>query len=200
MALQAAVAAEHDGYTRLYVPTITNSLILPELHEKLPGGVRTLSLGEIGLVRSDTMVIAAGRALTVSTLDRARCAARKEPRRMVYAPTTAARSPISRRNCGGTAPRRADDVRSLRRGNTGLQDILGGRVSVIVESVGALSGAIRGGKGDPYRSRLGSPGCPCKPTCRRCRENDTGLRSVWAGSCPVGAARHASGSRAQDPR
>src|SRR5687768_11147657 len=33
VALQAAAAAEHDGYT-LYGPTITTFVILPELHDK----------------------------------------------------------------------------------------------------------------------------------------------------------------------
>ena len=141
MALQAAAAAEHDGYT-LYVPTITTFVILPELHEKLPADPDR-DFVTIGLVAQTPMVIAAARALTVSTLTELVAAARKEPGMIFYAA-----------NNRGSLPHLAAELWRDRAGApmtfvpyagaaAGLQDILGGRVSVIVESVGALSGAIK---------------------------------------------------------
>jgi tripartite-type tricarboxylate transporter receptor subunit TctC len=141
MALQMAAAAEHDGYT-LFVPSITTFVILPEMHEKLPADPAS-DFVAIGLLAQTPMVIAATRALPVSTLAGLVAIARKDPGAIFYAA-----------NNRGSLPHLAAELWRDRAGvpmtfvpyagaAAALQDILGGRVSVIVESVGALSGAIK---------------------------------------------------------
>ena len=141
MALQMAAAAEHDGYT-LFVPSITTFVILPEMHEKLPADPDR-DFVAIGLLAQTPMVIAASRALPVSTLAELVAYARKDPGAIFYAA-----------NNRGSLPHLAAELWRDRAGApmtfvpyagaaAALQDILGGRVSVIVESVGALGGAIK---------------------------------------------------------
>jgi tripartite-type tricarboxylate transporter receptor subunit TctC len=144
MALQMAAAAEHDGYT-LFMPSITTFVILPEMHEKLPADPER-DLVAIGLLAQTPMVIATSRALPVSTLAELVAFARKDPGAIFYAA-----------NNRGSLPHLAAELWRERAGApmtfvpyagaaAGLQDILGGRVSVVVESVGALSGAIKAEK------------------------------------------------------
>ena len=141
MALQMAAAAEHDGYT-LFVPSITTFVILPEMHEKLPADPER-DFVAIGLLAQTPMVIAASRALPVSTLAELVAYARKDPGAIFYAA-----------NNRGSLPHLAAELWRDRASApmtfvpyagaaAALQDILGGRVSVVVESIGALSGAIR---------------------------------------------------------
>ena len=164
MALQTAASAEHDGYT-LYVPTITTFVILPEMHEKLPADPGR-DFVAIGLVAQTPMLIAAARALGVSTLTELVAAARREPGAMFYAA-----------NNRGSLPHLAAELWRDRAGApmtfvpyagaaAGLQDILGGRVSVIVESVGALSGAIKAERVRPLAvaSAMRLPTYPDLPT------------------------------------
>jgi tripartite-type tricarboxylate transporter receptor subunit TctC len=164
MALQTAAAAEPDGYT-LYVPTITTFVILPEMHEKLPADPHR-DFVTIGLVAQTPMMIAAARALPVTTLTELAILARREPGTIFYAA-----------NNRGSLPHLAAELWRDRAGApmtfvpyagaaAGLQDILGGRVSVIVESVGALSGAVKADRVRPLAvaSTARLPAYPDLPT------------------------------------
>jgi tripartite-type tricarboxylate transporter receptor subunit TctC len=143
MLLQAAAAAEHDGYT-LFVPTITTFVILPEMHEKLAIDPHRDWVA-IGLLAQTPMAIAASPALGVTNLTELAAAARARPNAIFYAA-----------NNRGSLPHLTAELWRQRAGvpmtfvpyagaAAGLQDVLGGRVAVIVESLGALSGAIRAG-------------------------------------------------------
>ena len=143
MLLQSAAAAEHDGYT-LLVPTITTFVILPEMHEKLAIDPHR-DLVPIGLLAQTPMAIAAAPALGVSNLAELAAASRARPNAIFYAA-----------NNRGSLPhltaelwrQRADAPMTFvpyAGAAAGLQDLLGGRISVIIESISALSGAIKAG-------------------------------------------------------
>ena len=141
MLLQSAAAAEHDGYT-LLVPTITTFVILPEMHEKLAIDPHR-DLVPIGLLAQTPMAIAAAPALGVSNLAELAAASRARPNAIFYAA-----------NNRGSLPhltaelwrQRADAPMTFvpyAGAAAGLQDLLRGRISVIIESISALSGAIQ---------------------------------------------------------
>ena len=141
MALQMAASAEHDGYT-LYAPTITTFVILPEMQAKLPANPDR-DFVTIGLIAQTPMAIAASPALGVGQLTELTAAARARPEAIFYAA-----------NSRGSLPHLTAELWRQRSGApmtfvpyagvaAGLQDLLGGRVSVIIESIGALSGAIK---------------------------------------------------------
>jgi len=147
IAAQTAAAAEHDGYT-LFAPTITTFVILPEMHEKLPFDLER-DFAPIGLLATTPMMIAVAPALGVGSLPELVALARKQPNGLFYAA-----------NNRGSLPHLAAEMWREKTGApftfvpyagfaAGLQDLLGGRVSMIVESVGALAGAAQAGSVKP---------------------------------------------------
>jgi tripartite-type tricarboxylate transporter receptor subunit TctC len=154
VAARAAAAAEPDGYT-LYVPTITTFVILPELHDKLPFDLDR-DFAPVGLVAETPMMIAVAPSLAVASLSALIALSKSRPGGLFYAA-----------NNRGSLPHLTGELFRDRTGsdlnfvpyagvNAGLQDLMGGRVSMIVESVGALSGAIKGGTVKPLA--VGSAG------------------------------------------
>lgn len=143
VAARAAAAAPADGYT-LYLPTITTFVILPEMHDALPVDLDK-DFTTIGLVAETPMLIAASRTLEVRGLDELIASARRRPGELFFAA-----------NNRGSLPHLTGEMFKQHAGidiafvpyagaAAGLQDVAGGRVPIIVESVGALLGAIRGG-------------------------------------------------------
>lgn len=144
---QMAASAERDGYT-LYVPTITTYVVLPEMHDKLPFDLER-DFVPIGLLAQTPMMIAVAPSLGVDSLQELVALARKRPDDLFYAA-----------NNRGSLPHLTGELWRERAGApitfvpyagvaAGLQDLMGGRVSVIVESVGALAGAVKGGSVKP---------------------------------------------------
>jgi tripartite-type tricarboxylate transporter receptor subunit TctC len=146
-AAQLAAGAGHDGYT-LFVSTITTFVILPEMHEKLPFDLDR-DFVAIGLLAQTPMMMAVAPALGVASLSEFAALARKRPNDIFYAA-----------NSRGSLPHLTAEMWRDKAGvpvtfvpyagfTAGLQDLLGGRVSMIVESVGALVGAIKAGTVKP---------------------------------------------------
>jgi tripartite-type tricarboxylate transporter receptor subunit TctC len=143
IAAQAAAAAQPDGYT-LYMPTSTALLVLPETHHKLPVDFER-DFVPIGLIAQSPLLIAVSPALGVNTLQELIAVARKRPGELAYAA-----------NNRGSTPHLAGELFRSQAGiemvfvpypgaSGGLNDVRGGRVSMIVEGRAALSGALQDG-------------------------------------------------------
>jgi tripartite-type tricarboxylate transporter receptor subunit TctC len=147
MAANAALAAEPDGYT-LFIPTITSFVIMPEVQRKLAFDMLR-DFTPIGFVAETPMMIGASPALGISSLQAFIDLSRRQPNQLFYAG-----------NNRGSLPHLAGEL--LRKQTNadvtfvpyagaaaGLQDLMGGRIAMIVESVGALSGAVQSGAVKP---------------------------------------------------
>ena len=146
-AARAAAAAEPDGYT-LYIPTITTFVIMPELQPDLPIDMNR-DFVHIGLVAETPMMFATSPAMTAGSLSDFVALTREHPGGVFYAA-----------NSHGSLPHLTGELLRKQTGANltfvpypgalaGLQDLAGGRIGMIVESVGALTGAVRGGSLKP---------------------------------------------------
>lgn len=146
-AARAAAAAEPDGYT-LYIPTITTFVIMPEVQRDLPIDMNR-DFVHIGFVAETPMMFATSPAIASGSLSEFVALTRKTPGGVFYAA-----------NNHGSLPHLTGEMLRARAGANitfvpypgalaGLQDLAGGRIGMIVESVGALTGAVRGGSLKP---------------------------------------------------
>ncbi|MFM9883953.1 MAG: Bug family tripartite tricarboxylate transporter substrate binding protein [Burkholderiales bacterium] len=144
---QKAAGAERDGYT-LYVPTITTYVVLPEMHDKLPFDLDR-DFVAIGLLAQTPMMIAVAPSLGVDSLQELVALAKQRPNDLFYAA-----------NNRGSLPHLTGELWRDRAGApitfvpyagaaAGLQDLMGGRIAMVVESVGALAGAMKAGSVKP---------------------------------------------------
>ena len=140
---QAAATAKPDGYT-LYMPSSSTFVVLPAVHPKLPFDLER-DFTPIGLVGQQPMVIAASPALGVGSLKQLIATAKQRPGDILYAA-------LNR----GTLPHLTSELfRSHAKINMtyipypgtsqALQDIRGGRISVIFDSLPALFGGLQAG-------------------------------------------------------
>ena len=147
IAAQAAANADADGYT-LYVPTITTFVILPEMHERLPVDLDR-DFARISVLAELPMVVAVAASAGIGSMPELIALAKSKPGEVFYAA-----------NNRGSLPHLTGEMLAHRTGTrlgfvpypgaaAGLQDVLGGRVPMIVESVGALSGVIQAGSVKP---------------------------------------------------
>ena len=142
LAAQAVVSAEPDGYT-LYLPSASSLVVLPET-QKLP-----FDLGKdvvpIGIIGTQPFVIAVVPALGVNTLAELIALAKKRPGEIMYAG-----------NFRGSLPNLTGELFRSRAGidltfvpyagsAQAFQDVLAGRVPVVVEGLAALVGAVQTG-------------------------------------------------------
>jgi tripartite-type tricarboxylate transporter receptor subunit TctC len=143
IAAQAAAAAEPDGYT-LYMPSSSALMVLPQTHAHLPFDFHR-DFVSIGMIGTQPMLIAAAPELGVSSLPELIALAKKEPGKILYAGNTP-----------GTIPALTGVMLEQRAGidmtfvpypgfAAGLTDLKGGRISVIIESLSALAGAVQDG-------------------------------------------------------
>jgi tripartite-type tricarboxylate transporter receptor subunit TctC len=164
LAGRAAATAGVDGYT-LYVPTITTFVIMPEIQRTLPFNL-DLDFTPIGFFAETPMMIAASPSLGVRSLRDLLSVAKSRPKELFYAA-----------NNRGSLPHLAAELFRARTGvdltfvpyqgvAAGLQDLMGGRIAVIVESVGALTGAMQSGSVTPLAvaSATRLPSLPDLPT------------------------------------
>jgi tripartite-type tricarboxylate transporter receptor subunit TctC len=142
IAAQAAASATPDGYT-LYMPSSSTFLVLPASHGKLPFDLER-DFEPIGLVAKSPIVIAVAPALGVRSVPDLIAVARQRPG-LLYAA-------LNR----GTLPHVISELFQRRAGiqmtyvpysgtPQALNDILGGRLSIIFDGMGALSGAMEAG-------------------------------------------------------
>ena len=164
VAAQAAAAAQPDGYT-LYMPTSTALVILPETQPKMPVNFER-DFVPIGLISQSPLIVAISPALGVSTLEQLIAVAKKRPGEILYAA-----------NNRGSFPHLAGEFFRHRAGidltfvpyagaAAGLQDLLGGRISMMVEGPPALSGMLQAGsiKALAVTSTTRLPNFPDLPT------------------------------------
>jgi tripartite-type tricarboxylate transporter receptor subunit TctC len=147
VAARAAAAADADGYT-LYVPTITTFVIMPLLHPGLEVDLLR-DFSYIGLLGETPMMLAVAPSIGVRTVQELVTLAKRRPGELFYAA-----------NNRGSLPHLTGELFRIRTGidlnfvpypgaAAGLQDVMGGRVAMIIESVGALSGAAKTGSIQP---------------------------------------------------
>jgi tripartite-type tricarboxylate transporter receptor subunit TctC len=164
VAAQAAAAAQPDGYT-LYMPTSTALVVLPEMHAKVPVDFER-DFAPVGLISQSPMIIAVSPALGVETLEQFIALARKRPGDILYAA-----------NNHGSFPHLAGEFFRSRAGlqltfvpypgaAAGLNDLMGGRISMIIEGPSALAGALQAGsiKALAVTSTTRLPNFPGLPT------------------------------------
>jgi tripartite-type tricarboxylate transporter receptor subunit TctC len=163
LAAQAAVAAEADGYT-LYQAITSSMLILP-VTQSLPFDMQR-DFVPIGHMGEQPFLVAVSPSLGVSTLQELIALAKQRPGEILAA--CAAR---------GSMPHLAAELLRSRAGidltlvpypptSQALQDLMGGRISVIFESLAGLKGAVDAGTVRPIAvtSPARLPNLPNLPT------------------------------------
>ena len=141
IAMQALAAAERDNHT-LYLPSSSSLVVLPETNSKLPFDIQR-DLVPIGLVGEQPFLIVAGNSLGVNTLPELIALAKRKPGELTYAA-----------NFRGSLPNMTGEMFASRAGISltfvpypgappALQDVIGGRVSAMVEGIAAFTGAIQ---------------------------------------------------------
>jgi tripartite-type tricarboxylate transporter receptor subunit TctC len=142
IAAQAAAAAQPDGYT-LYMPSSSALMVLPQTHVHLPFDFHR-DFVPIGLIATQPMLITASPDLGVLTLPGLIALAKRQPGKILYSG-----------NSPGTIPALTGEMLNQRAGikmtlvpypgvAAALTDLKGGRISVVIESMSALAGAIQG--------------------------------------------------------
>ena len=142
-AARQAAAATPDGYT-LYLPAASAFIVMPEMFPNLPFDI-TRDFTRIGFAAEQPFVIGVSPALGVNTLAELVALSKAKPGQINYAA-----------NSRGTLPYLTAERFRMATGAdltfipypgaaAGLQDVIGGRVSMIVEGLGTLMGGIQGG-------------------------------------------------------
>lgn len=164
IAAQAAAAAQPDGYT-LYMPTSTALVILPETQSNLLVDFER-DFVPIGLISQSPMIVAVSPALGVDTLEQFIALARKRPGEILYAANNRGSFP----HLAGEFFRSQTDVQltfvPYPGAAAGLNDVMGGRIPMIIEGPSALSGALQAGsiKALAVTSTARLPNFPDVPT------------------------------------
>jgi tripartite-type tricarboxylate transporter receptor subunit TctC len=147
VAAKQAIQAEPDGYT-LYVPAASAFIVMPEMFPNL----KIDMLGDfvpLGLLAEQPFVIAVAPSLNVNSLADLVKLSKEKPGTLNFAA-----------NARGTLPHlTAERIKSQAGVDmtyipypgaaAGLQDLLGGRIAVIVEGLGTLLGSIQNGSLKP---------------------------------------------------
>jgi tripartite-type tricarboxylate transporter receptor subunit TctC len=143
VAARAAAGAEPDGYT-LYLPTITSYVIMPETQPKLPFDI-VADFTQIGMVAETPMMIGVSPALGADSLEAFIALSKRSQSDLFYAGNNRGSLP----HLTGELFRKKAEAKitfvPYAGAAAGLQDLIGGRIAMIVESVGALSGSVKGG-------------------------------------------------------
>jgi tripartite-type tricarboxylate transporter receptor subunit TctC len=140
IAMQALAAAERDGHT-LYLPSSSSLVVLPETNSKLPLDIQR-DLVPIGLVGEQPFMIVAGNHLGVNTLPEFIALAKRKPGEITYAA-----------NFRGSLPNMTGESFRSKAGiemtfvpypgaPQGIQDVIGGRISAMVEGLAVFVGPI----------------------------------------------------------
>jgi tripartite-type tricarboxylate transporter receptor subunit TctC len=140
IALQALAASERDGHT-LYMPSSSSLVVLPVTNANLPLSIER-DLVPIGLVGEQPFAIVAGNSLGVSTLPEFIALAKRKPGEITYAA-----------NFRGSLPNMTGEWLRDRAGiemtfvpypgaPQGMQDVMGGRISAMVEGLAVFVGPM----------------------------------------------------------
>ena len=140
IALQALASSERDGHT-LYLPSSSSLVVLPETNAKLPLDLQR-DLVPVGLVGEQPFMIVANNSIGVNTLPELIALAKRKPGELTYAA-----------NFRGSLPNMTGEWFRSRAGidmtfvsyagaPQGLQDVMGGRISAMVEGLAVFVGPM----------------------------------------------------------
>jgi tripartite-type tricarboxylate transporter receptor subunit TctC len=163
-AARVAAAAAPDGST-LYMPATSAFVVMPEMLPNLPFDLER-DFVRIGFIGEQPMVFAVAPALAINSLPDLIARAKAKPGEILYAA-----------NLRGSLPHLSVELLRRRTGIDltfvpypgaagGLQDIMGGRIAMIAESLPPLAGAIQSGMIKPLAiaSEKRLPNFPDLPT------------------------------------
>jgi tripartite-type tricarboxylate transporter receptor subunit TctC len=142
-AARQAHAAAPDGYT-LYMPAASAFIVMPEVFPNL-GFDMFRDFAPVGFAAEQPFVLGVSPTIGVNTLPELIALSKSKPGTISYAA-----------NSRGTLPHLTVERVKLATGAdltfipypgaaAGLQDLIGGRISMVVEGLGTLMGAIQGG-------------------------------------------------------
>jgi tripartite-type tricarboxylate transporter receptor subunit TctC len=142
-AARAAASAPADGYT-LYMPAASAFIIMPEMFPDLPFNLER-DFVRVGFIGEQPMIIAAAPSLGVKTLPELVALTKQRPGQTFYAAN--ARGTLAHLTAERFRAETGADLTHVPYPGfaAGLQDLIGGRIQVIVEGMSALHGAIQGG-------------------------------------------------------
>jgi tripartite-type tricarboxylate transporter receptor subunit TctC len=135
--------AAADGYT-LYMPATSVFIVMPEMFPNLPFDLDR-DFVRIGFVAEQPMLLAVAPSLGVNSLADLIALAKARPGQILYAAN--ARGTLPHLTAERFAKEAGIELRFVPYAGAaaGLQDLMGGRISMIVESLGPFLGAIQGG-------------------------------------------------------
>ena len=140
IAMQALASAERDNHT-LYWPSSSSLVVLPETNPKLPLDIAK-DLIPIGLVGEQPFLIVANNEVGVSTLPDLIALAKKKPGELTYAANFRGSLPNMTGEMFKGAAKIDVTFVPYPGAPQGLQDVLGGRVSMMVEGIAAFTGPM----------------------------------------------------------
>ena len=163
IALQALATAARDNHT-LYLPSSSSLVVLPETNSKLPLDFER-DLVPIGIIGETPFMIVAGNTLGVRTLAEAIVLAKSKPGELTYAGNFRSLPNMTGEMFASHAGIKLTFV-PYPGSPPALQDVLGGRISLMVEGIAAFTGALQA------KTVLRSPslrraGCRTIRICRR---------------------------------
>ena len=143
-AARVAAGAAADGYS-LYMPATSAFIVMPEMFPNLPFNLDR-DFVRIGFVGEQPMIVAAAPSLGVKTLPELIAFSKQKPGQTFYSA-----------NARGSLPHLTAERLRTESGidltyvpypgaAAGLQDLIGGRIQVIVEGPSALFGAMQSGQ------------------------------------------------------
>jgi tripartite-type tricarboxylate transporter receptor subunit TctC len=146
LAAQAAVTADPDGYT-LY-QAITSSMLIMPVTQSLPFDMQR-DFVPIGMMGEQPFLVAAAPTLGIDTLEGLISLARKQPGKVLAA--SAARGSMPHLAAELFRASAEIDITLVPHPSTsqGVQDVMGGRISVIFESLAGLRGFVDAGSVTP---------------------------------------------------
>jgi tripartite-type tricarboxylate transporter receptor subunit TctC len=140
IAMQAMASAERDGHT-LYLPSSSSLVVLPVTNSNLPLNVER-DLMPVSLVGEQPFMIIAGNAAGIATLPELIARAKAKPGELTYAANFRGSLPnMTGESLAGAAGIKFNFV-PYPGAPPALQDVLGGRIDLMVEGIAAFTGAL----------------------------------------------------------
>jgi tripartite-type tricarboxylate transporter receptor subunit TctC len=144
IAARAAAAAEPDGYT-LYMPAASAFVTLPGLQPNLPLQLPR-DFTPIGFIGEQPMLLTVSPQLGVSTLPEFIALAKKQPGKLSYAATgRGTMTHLTGELLNARAAINVVGIPYTGGATRALNDSIAGRLSMVIEGVAALAGAVDGG-------------------------------------------------------
>jgi tripartite-type tricarboxylate transporter receptor subunit TctC len=141
IAMQAMASAERDGHT-LYLPSSSSLVVLPVTNANLPLNIER-DLIPVSLVGEQPFMIVAGNAAGISALPDLIARAKAKPGELTYAANFRGSLPnMTGESLAGAAGIKLNFV-PYPGAPPALQDVLGGRIDLMVEGIGAFAGALQ---------------------------------------------------------